>query len=371
MRVTSGMVRQGIINNMNSALARLQLAQTQIATGKRVFKPSDDPAGISKSVNIKALLADTEQFKRNIEDGLGWLEHSESAVDDMAGIVTELKEIAIKGASDTIDAQERAALGEQVESLIQSLVDSANTRYGQRYVFAGTYTLTKPYSELHQVNGEAFTVGATGWTELANPKLEPASVIVRGAPGEVYTEGVDYEVDYALGRIRRLAGGGMAAGASYSADYSVETAARVVLNVPDTAGEVNREVAQGVREQVNIGGEEILSRSVDVFSLLVGVKNALFRNDGGGVNQALDNIDAALDQVSAGLGKIGATSKSLDLATARLESETVNLKGLISRLEDVNLAEVMMTLQAEQYAYEAALGAASRILNTSLVDFLK
>jgi len=371
MRVTSGMVRQGIINNMNSALARLQLSQTQIATGKRVFKPSDDPASISRSINIRALLADTEQFKRNIEDGLGWLEHSEAAVDDMSDIVTELKEIAIKGASDTIDAQERTALGEQVEMLIQRLADSANTRYGQRYVFAGSYTLTKPYSKSPEVSGEAFAVGTTGWTELANPKLVSASVVVRGPLGEVRTEGVDYEVDYALGRIRRLAGGGMVAGASYSVDYSAETTARVVLNVPDTAGEVNREVAQGVRQPVNVGGEEILSSSVDAFSLLVRVKNALFRNDGGTVNQALDDIDAALDQVSAGLGKIGATSKSIDLASARLESEAVNLKGLISSLEDANLAEVAVKLQGEQYAYEAALAAASNILNTSLINFLK
>jgi flagellar hook-associated protein 3 FlgL len=364
------MVRQGIINNMNSALARLQLSQTQIATGKRVFKPSDDPAGISKSTNIKSLLADSEQFKRNIEDGLGWLEHSEAAVDDIAGIVTELKELALKGASDTIGAQERAALGEQVEMLIQHLVDSANTRYGQRYIFAGTYTLTKPYSESVVVSGEAFTLGATAWTELANPGLESASVVVRGPLGETYTEGVDYEVDYDSGRIRGLAGG-MTPGITYSMDYTTRTTARVVMNVPDTSGEVNREVAQGVRERVNLGGKEILSSSVDVFSLLVRVKNALFRNDGQSVNQSLDDIESALDQVSSGLGKLGATSKSLDLANARLESETVNLKALVSSIEDANLAEVMVKLQAEQFAYEAALGAASSILNTSLVNFLK
>jgi flagellar hook-associated protein 3 FlgL len=371
MRVTSGMVRQGIITNMNSALARLQLAQTQIATGKRVFRPSDDPAGIAKSVNIKALLRDAGQFKKNIDDGLSWLETSEAAVNDMSEIITELKEIVVQGASDNLGADERAALGEQVEMLIQGLLDSTNTKYGPKYVFAGTYTLTQPYSASQDVTGEAFSLSASGWTDLVNPRLESGSVVVRGPASEVYVEGVDYEIDYGQGRIRSLSGGGMAEGVTYTIDYTTETVAQVVLNVPDTGGEISREVAQGVRERVNQGGEEILNSSVDVFSLLVRAKNALFRNDSNAVRGCFDEVDSALDQVTSSLGKIGATIKGFNLASGRLESETVNLKALVSGIEDADLAEVMVNLQAEQYAYEAALGAASSILNTSLVNFLK
>jgi flagellar hook-associated protein 3 FlgL len=359
------------MSNLNSALERLQISQTQIATGKRVFKPSDDPATISKSVNIKALLRDSEQFKRNIDDGLGWLETSEAAVDDMTEIVTELKEIALAGASDNLGADQRAALARQVDALIHGLVDSSNTAYGNRYVFAGTNTLTRPYTQAFDVTGEAFTPSASGWTDLANPQLESGTVTVRGPGGVVYTEGVDYTVDYELGRIARIDGGAMGAGTACTIDYTAMTTVGVDLNVDGTDGDINREVAEGVREKVNIGGEELLSSSVDVFALMVRVKNALFRNDSEAVRLALDEVDGALGQVSTGLGALGAVSKGLGLAGARLDSETVNLTALVSSLEDADIAEVMVRLQAEQVAYQAALGAASSILNTSLVNFIR
>lgn len=371
MRVTSGMVRRNIIANMNSALERLQISQTQIATGKRVFKPSDDPATIAKSVNIKALLRDNEQFKRNIEDGLGWLATTEAAVNDMTEILTSLKEIAVRGAGDTIGADERAALGEQVEALIQRLLDSSNTAYGDRYVFAGTNTLTRPYSASSDVAGETFAVSGTDWTDLGNPRLESGSVVIRGPLGEVYAEGVDYTIDYDLGRIMRIDGGGMAEGVTYTAAYTAGTTAGVGLNVAAADGAINREVAEGVREQVNIGGEELLSSSVDIFALMVRVKNALFRDDSGSVNLALDEVDDAADQVTSGLGRLGAMTEGLNLADARLDSETVNLTAMVSSLEDADVAEVTVKLQAEQVAYQAALAAAARILDVSLINFIQ
>jgi flagellar hook-associated protein 3 FlgL len=371
MRVTSGMVRRNIIANMNSALGKLQISQTQIATGKRVFKPSDDPATIAKSVNIKALLRDSEQFKRNIEDGLGWLSTTEAAVDDMTEILTNLKEIAVKGAGDTLGADERAALGEQTEALIQRLLDSSNTAYGDRYVFAGTNTLTRPYSASSDVAGETFAVSGTDWTDLGNPRLESGTVLIRGPLGEVYTEGVDYTIDYDLGRIVKIDGGGMAEGVTYTAAYTADTTAAVQLNVAAADGAINREVAEGVREQVNIGGEELLSSSVDVFALMVRVKNALLRNDSDSVNLALDEIEGAADQVTSGLGRLGAMSEGLNLADARLDTEIVNLTALVSSLEDADVAEVAVSLQAEQVAYQAALAAAATILNTSLVNFIE
>jgi flagellar hook-associated protein 3 FlgL len=120
-----------------------------------------------------------------------------------------------------------------------------------------------------------------------------------------------------------------------------------------------------------VGGEEVLNSGVDIFSLLIDVKNSLFRNDGVAVNQALDEIDAAINQISSSLGMIGATRRGFDLAQAKLDTENTNFKALISSLEDADLAEVIVRFQADQTAYEAALAASGTILNTSLLDFLR
>jgi flagellar hook-associated protein 3 FlgL len=71
------------------------------------------------------------------------------------------------------------------------------------------------------------------------------------------------------------------------------------------------------------------------------------------------------------MGKIGVLRQGFDLASARMDTQNVNLEALKSNLEDADLAEVVMRLQAEQVAYQAALSAASSVLDTSLINFLQ
>jgi flagellar hook-associated protein 3 FlgL len=371
MRITDSMIRERILYNMNSARSEVQMAQTQIATGKRVLRPSDDPIAVAKSTNLRALLRDNEQYQRNIDGALGWLETTELAVNNMIEIITEFKEIGVEGASDTEDASERATLAAQVETLIERLIDSANVTYDGRFVFAGTYTLTRPYSLQHSVSGEAVVFTDGQWLELGNPRIVSGSATVTDGGATTFVEGTDYEIDYEAGRIRRLPGGSMNPGTGYVISYDTETTTQVELMVPDTQGNLNREIAEGVYEPVNVGGEEVLNSGVDIFSLLIDVKNSLFRNDGVAVNQALDEIDAAINQISSSLGMIGATRRGFDLAQAKLDTENTNFKALISSLEDADLAEVIVRFQADQTAYEAALAASGTILNTSLLDFLR
>lgn len=371
MRISDSMIKERILFSMNAARGKVQVAQTQIATGKRVLKPSDDPIAISKSMKVRALLRDNEQYQRNIDDALAWIESTEAALSSMVEVITELKEIAVDGASDSKDASERANLAAQVETLIERLVDLANVTYDGRFVFAGTYTLTIPYGLEYAVSDENVVFTDGQWLDLASPRIVHGSVTVSDGGATTFVEGTDYEIDYESGHIRRLTGGSMSPGVAYFISYDTETVCGVELLVPDTDGKLNREIAEGVYEPVNVGGQEVLSSNVDVFSLLIDVKNLLLRNDGAAVNRALDEIDSAIEQTSSSLGMIGATRRGFDLAGARLDTENTNFRALISSLEDVDLAEVMVNFQAEQTAYEAALAASATMLTTSLLDFLR
>jgi len=370
MRITGKMLRSQILNNISSTLNRLQVSQAQIATGRRILKPSDDAIGISKSLRLKSLLGDKQQFQRNIEDAFGWIDSSELAVDSMVSVVIELKEIAIEGANDTKTASERAALANQVESLIERMLNLINKTYGERYLFSGTYTKKPPYSSSYSVEDETLNLNGDEWTDLGNARIEEGSVTVRGPDGETYVEGVDYEIDYSTGRIRRLAGGSMDPADTFTVSYQTETIADVKLNVTTTSGRINREVARGVYLEVNVGAEEVMTSEVDIFSVMITVKTALLRNDGSAVNAAIEDIDRAVDQVSGVLGRLGARRNSFELASARLDTEITNLQAIISKIEDADVAEVIVRFQAQQVAYESALAAASQIMDMSLVNFI-
>jgi flagellar hook-associated protein 3 FlgL len=83
------------------------------------------------------------------------------------------------------------------------------------------------------------------------------------------------------------------------------------------------------------------------------------------------DLDAARSKVLTALGDIGARAARVETARAQVDSLRLDLEGRISQNEDIDLPETIMKLQAQQVAYQSALGAASKILTTSLVDFLK
>lgn len=92
----------------------------------------------------------------------------------------------------------------------------------------------------------------------------------------------------------------------------------------------------------------------------------------GGVSAAsFEALDAARSKVLQAIGDIGARTSRVEAARTQVDSLRLDLQGRISQSEDIDLPETIMNLQAQQVAYQSALGAASKVIQTSLVDFLK
>jgi flagellar hook-associated protein 3 FlgL len=94
-------------------------------------------------------------------------------------------------------------------------------------------------------------------------------------------------------------------------------------------------------------------------------------NDDDGIQSGLDSLSAALSKVQQALGDVGARSSRVDSMRNLVDSSRLDLTSKISENEDVDLPETIMNLQAQQVAYQSALGAAAKIMQTSLADFLK
>jgi flagellar hook-associated protein 3 FlgL len=85
----------------------------------------------------------------------------------------------------------------------------------------------------------------------------------------------------------------------------------------------------------------------------------------------LDDLDDTLSTVMQTLGDIGARSARVDATRANVDAHRLDLTARISENEDVDLPATIMNLQSQQVAYQSALGASARILQTSLLDFLR
>jgi flagellar hook-associated protein 3 FlgL len=84
-----------------------------------------------------------------------------------------------------------------------------------------------------------------------------------------------------------------------------------------------------------------------------------------------DQLDSVLHSVLNTIGDVGARAGQVDTTKTRVTSENLDVKSRISENEDVDLPKAILELQASQVAYQASLGAAGKVLQTSLLDYLR
>lgn len=107
----------------------------------------------------------------------------------------------------------------------------------------------------------------------------------------------------------------------------------------------------------------------NVFDLLKKIVADL--NDGKPVNTELGNIDQQIDKLLAERATLGARTNRIELIKGRLENEEISVTSLMSQNEDADVAQVITNLKMQENVHRAALGAGSRIIQPTLLDFLR
>lgn len=138
----------------------------------------------------------------------------------------------------------------------------------------------------------------------------------------------------------------------------------------DHSGSIRREVDQGVFVDINIPGTEIFNLKDGPLATLIALRDRLQSNDVEGIQKSIDAVQTALETSLNARTGLGARMNRVEATEAYLQTHEVNLTSAISDIEDADVAEMAMRIAADDVGYRAALGAASTILRTSLVDFL-
>jgi flagellar hook-associated protein 3 FlgL len=138
---------------------------------------------------------------------------------------------------------------------------------------------------------------------------------------------------------------------------------------------VRRQVSPSVLVQVNVDGRAVLgfdgAAGEDVFSTLSKLSAAVRTGDTAALGTLQGRLQGHADAVGRGLSQVGATGNRVASVTASSDTLKVDLAARRSELEDVDIAEAIMSLNAAQAGYQAALGATARANLPSLADFLK
>ena len=164
MRVTnrqmSNIVKQSLGNNAKILLK----AQEKVATRKSVNRPSDDPAAMGRILDYRTTLSSIEQYSRNIALAKNSIEFSEMQLEEVCDQLQKTKNIII-GASDA-EESDRRKTADDIQDIYDGILDIANTKLGDDYIFAGhrngpepvdcAEVTCKPASELS--SGDYYTI---------------------------------------------------------------------------------------------------------------------------------------------------------------------------------------------------------------------
>ncbi|GAB4072949.1 flagellar hook-associated protein FlgL [Barrientosiimonas marina] len=286
MRITQSMLSSNMLKNLSNSYASMDKYLNQLSTGKKINRPSDDPAIASKGIDYRSQVTEVKQFQRNIGEVHTWMDNSDAALDKTTKALQKMRELAVQASNDTYGADERENVKEEVEQLKEHLTDIANTKVNGNYIFNGTNTGEKPTDS----------------------------------------------------------------------DY------------PDKS-DVNIEVANGTKLKANVDGSKIFNE--DLFDDVKGFIKDLNNNDQEAIEESIDNLDGQINNVINERADLGARMNRLDLVENRLNEQETTAKKTMSDNEDVDFEEVITNLKSQESVHRAALSAGGRVIQPTLLDFLR
>lgn len=141
MRVSDATIYGSLIFYLQRARVQQSQTQLQMASGKRINSPSDDPVGFARVSDYRTLLATVDQRDRSVSLATGQLDEADSALSSASNnVLGRAKELAVAAANVTNGPAERKASAEELKGLIGQLLDLANRKVGDRALFTGSTT---------------------------------------------------------------------------------------------------------------------------------------------------------------------------------------------------------------------------------------
>lgn len=145
MRITQKIIFSDFMSDVNKNRSKMAEIQSDLSSGREVRVPSQGPVDFQSSRIIEADVKKTEQYQSNIQSGQRQGRLAQESLDSVVDNLVNLKELMVRGASNTSGDSSRENLADKVSGLRESIVKSLNRTYGDRYLFAGTNSDTKAF----------------------------------------------------------------------------------------------------------------------------------------------------------------------------------------------------------------------------------
>lgn len=367
MRIADKMQYEQVNANIAKNRSQMNELQNQAATQKRVTKPSDDPLAASRVLSNRIDLQGNRQFSKSLGYAKSFLEYTDQSLGELSEILMRAKELALSQSNDGSSNEEsRRVVATEVEQLHNALVNIGNRKLGDRFIFGGFKTQTAPFDadggyhgdrgemNIH-IDKEAFVpmniagdrvfhgagIDANGMAEQGPP--QPRSIDeLRDQQRNSRLIETDESQDLSSTTTTSTRG----PASITSPGLPLETAPRAEEDARDPAG-------------------------VNLFHLLRDLETSLKANDKEAVQGTLDTLDAALSQVVLTRAQVGSRGMALDSWMQTLDKSKVDNQTTISQLEDADIFATVSDINKTQTTLQATLQTSGKMIQPSLLDFLR
>ncbi|WP_239615867.1 flagellar hook-associated protein FlgL [Cohnella mopanensis] len=297
LRVTPGMMHNNLMRNINHNLSRMENQQNMLSTGRKLNKPSDDPAGITYSLRYRSELAMNEQYDKNIGTSLSQLSHTDTVLGQVNDLIQRAQQLTVQALNDTNPQSALDAIKIEMHQLYEQAVTAGNDTLNGKYIFNGQMTDKQPYTS----------------ADAATQDTDTEKFLMRFSAG---------------------------------------------VTVP-----------------INVTGDEVFGASGDadnLFQVLKDLESALEdpanKDD---LRVAYSNLNSRYDKLINIRSEVGARTNRVELIDQRLQDLTLNLNELQGKTEDADMAETIMKFNLEQNVYQASLSTGAKIVQPTLIDYLR
>jgi flagellar hook-associated protein 3 FlgL len=269
MKATQGTTYRSLQAQINQMGLRLEDLRNTAASGKKLNRPSDDPAAIRPVLNSRTQLRATDRYLNTMGSALDKMQGVDGQLGHVENVLVRVKELAINSINGSLSQQDQLTLADQVSAMKAELLDAANARIDGKYVFAGFREdqpplITNPaHDPTDPASRPVLYRGDANATEL---EIAPGESIQIALTGDVVFMGGAGGSDLfdVLGKIEAAMRGNDPAGVSAqldALDAGADQARRQRGLLGNNAQRV--ETAMGHLEEVKIDLKQLLSRYED------------------------------------------------------------------------------------------------------------
>lgn len=347
MRVTTSYLTRNYLTNANRTLKAYNDSNEKLTSGRAFTRVSQNISGGKKAFTLRTQIYKNSQYQKNIEtvqEQLGVVESSLTAIQD---VMQTANETSMRAATGTQNEASRETLAASLGGLKETILQSSNSAYVDKFVLGGTNSGDLPFSVDN--NGELLFNGSkvSGITETNGVFYDENGSVVEMS-SEIF-------VDIGLGI--RMNGSEIDDRSVYKISYSGLDSLGFGSN--------------GITYKDGDGNDQTISVSNNVYDIITEMQDAITSGEIEKLSALNDHLTTRFDKLLSTISDIGIKTNYLDNRLNILKDEEVSLETQQVNVEGIDDTEEITRYNECKYSWMLTLQFGSSVLPQSLMDFIK